>query len=200
MNAPGPAAGEAPLFPLPNLWLFPGAVLPLYIFEPRYRQLVGDILDAQGRIVLGTVVPGHERELAGTPPVYPVAGLGEIAWHQKLPDGCYQLRLVGLARVAIRELESSRLYRRVEVRPLPEQNPREDDVPALRGRLSEAIRARTQPDLALPERAPVARLADLLLLRIPLPTAELQGLFAELDVGRRAEGALYEHERRPRLK
>ena len=54
-----PVRRVVPLFPLPQVWLFPYVVLPLHVFEERYRQMVEDSLDGPGRIVLGTI-----RELA----------------------------------------------------------------------------------------------------------------------------------------
>ena len=51
------------------MWMFPYVVLPLQIFEDRYRSMVEDSLDGPGRIVLGTVMDGHEEELKGSPPV-----------------------------------------------------------------------------------------------------------------------------------
>ena len=59
-----------PLFPLPNLWLFPSVVLPLHVFEERYRQMIEDSLDGVGRLVLGTIQAGHELDSAGSPPVF----------------------------------------------------------------------------------------------------------------------------------
>ena len=52
------ASRVVPLFPLPRVWLFPYVVLPLYVFEERYRQMIEDSLDGPGRIVLGTVEQG----------------------------------------------------------------------------------------------------------------------------------------------
>src|SRR5215468_1542148 len=102
-----------PMFPLPGVFLFPGQLLPLHIFEPRYREMIGDLLDGPGRLVMGTVLPDHESELPGAPPMYPTAGLGEIGRHEHLADGRFNILLVGLSRVSIREVESERLYRKV---------------------------------------------------------------------------------------
>src|SRR5262245_23824108 len=107
-----------PLFPLPGLFLFPGTALPLHIFEPRYRQMVEDLLDTSGRLVLGTVMPGHEKEVMGAPPVHVIAGLGEIARHQRLNDGRFVIFVIGLTRVRLSEVDSDRPYRKVEVAPL----------------------------------------------------------------------------------
>ena len=89
-----PQAKVVPLFPLPNLFLFPGTVMPLHIFEPRYRQMIEDSLDGPGRLVIGTVLEGHQDQLADTPPVHEIAGLGEIA-HQKPPPA---IQLPGIRR------------------------------------------------------------------------------------------------------
>src|SRR4029450_1163194 len=86
-----------PLFPLPNVFLFPGTRMPLHVFEPRYRQMVLDLLDTRGRIVMGTVLESHMHELAAAPPVLPIAGLGEIFHHERLPDGRLYIWLAGVA-------------------------------------------------------------------------------------------------------
>jgi Lon protease-like protein len=195
------ASKLVPLFPLPNLFLFPGTVMPLHIFEPRYRQMIEDSLDGPGRLVIGTVLEQYAHELAGCPPVHAVAGLGEIARHERLPDGRFVIMLVGLSRVQIREAPSQRLYRKVEAVPLSEIQVGAGDEQRLRKELLEAVLART-PDLRskvdkLPADMPVGHLADLLLLRMQLPQSAMQPLYSELDVGDRARHALDEHARRP---
>jgi len=199
---PPAASGKlVPLFPLPNLFLFPGTVMPLHIFEPRYRQMIEDSLDGPGRLVIGTVLEQYAHELAGTPPVHGVAGLGEIARHERLPDGRFVIMLVGLARVQIREAPSERLYRKVEAVPLTEVQVKAVEEKRLRADLTEAVLART-PDLRanadkLPADMPIGHLADLLLLRMQLPQSAMQPLYSELVVADRARHALDEHQRRP---
>jgi Lon protease-like protein len=201
-----PADGDAackvvPLFPLPNLFLFPGTVMPLHVFEPRYRQMIEDSLDGPGRLVIGTVLEGHDGELGGTPPVHQIAGLGEIARHERLPDGRFLIMLVGLARVQIDEVPCDRLYRKVNALPLTEVQVQEDEEERLRRELIDAVLART-PDLRankdkLPPDMPVGHLADLLLLRMQLPQSAMQSLYSELVVADRARHALDEHQKRP---
>lgn len=186
-----------PLFPLANVWLFPGAILPLHIFEPRYREMIEDSLDGPGRLVLGTVMEGHEEHLTGAPPVYPVAGLGEIGRHDRLPDGRFVIILVGLARVRLNEIESDRTYRKVEIEPVLETHADSSADPDLRGQLSEAIRERIQEEIELPKKVPLGHLVDLLTLRMRLPHSRLQEIYQETDVGRRAQLALVEHQARP---
>ena len=179
-----------PLFPLPDVWLHPGVVMPLRIFEPRYRQMIEESLDGPGRLVIGTVVEGHEPEVMGAPPVYPVAGLGEIGRHERLPDGRFHVQIVGLARVRVHERPSERLYRRVAAEPLPESEPGGSEAKKLRAELVKALKQRMPTPQPLPNGIPIGRLADLLSLRLPLAHARAQELFAELDAGRRARSVL----------
>jgi Lon protease-like protein len=194
-----PSAGSAlaPIFPLPGFFLYPGTVVPLHIFEPRYREMIEDLLDGPGRLVMGTVVDGHENELAGAPPVYPIAGLGEIGRHERLPDGRFNLLLVGLSRARVHEVESDRQYRKVEVETLEETPVAEERERALRMTLQKAILARCDEFLNLPALMPITNLADLLIQRMDLPLATVQRLFSELDVEKRANAALHEHDHRP---
>jgi ATP-dependent Lon protease len=185
------------MFPLPNVQLFPGCVMPLHVFEPRYRAMVEDLLDSAGRLVIATVPEEHVADLPASPPVYPVAGLGEIGRHERLPDGRFLIWVVGLARVRLCERPSEKVYRLVAVEPLEETRvePRER-ADALRASLESAIRSRCNGTKELPSQAPIGWLADLLLQKLRLPCAAMQQLYAETDVERRARGALSEHARR----
>ena len=185
-----------PLFPLAGVWLFPRAVMPLHIFEPRYRQMIEDSLDGPGRIVMGTVVEGQEHDMSGAPPVHAVAGLGEIVRHERLPDGRFHIHLWGLGRVNVREVESDRMYRKVEIDPVIDAELGHAESEDLRSALVDAVRARSGQLLDLPDDVPVGFLADLLVLRLQLPHALLQELYADPDPGSRARRALDEHARR----
>lgn len=187
----------APLFPLPGFFLYPGTVVPLHIFEPRYKQMIEDMLDGPGRLVMGSVLEGHERELAGAPPVFPIGGLGEIGRHERLADGRFNILLVGLTRVCMHEVDSDRAYRKVEFEPLEELQVPEPRQRVLRAALQKAVLARCNEFLNLPAQMPASNLADLLIQRMELPRATIERLYAELDVEKRAEAALAEHARQP---
>src|SRR3954469_9275826 len=75
---PTPLPAEIPLFPLPEVVLFPGVERPLLIYEPRYRDMIADAL--KGDSVIGTVLlqPGFEANYEGRPPVYAVGCAGVI--------------------------------------------------------------------------------------------------------------------------
>lgn len=97
-------AGTAPFFPLPNVVLFPHAVLPLHIFEPRYRQMTADILAGERYLAMALMQAGWERVGPDyPPPVHPVMGLGRVVHHELLSDGRYHLSLGGIARVRLIE-------------------------------------------------------------------------------------------------
>src|SRR6266567_2216926 len=108
-----------PIFPLPNCVLLPGGLLPLHVFEPRYRELTRDSLAGHHLIGVARLRPGYEASYYGRPPVYERCGVGRIICSEELPDGRFALLLRGVARVEIaRELPPDRAYRRVEARVL----------------------------------------------------------------------------------
>ncbi len=189
-----------PLFPLPNVFLFPGCVMPLHIFEPRYRQMIEDLLDGPGQIVMGTVPEEHAGALSGAPEVRSIGGLGEICRHERLPDGRFLVWLFGLSRVRVKEAPSERLYRRVEIEPLLETAPAKEREELLRERLRKAILARCDESTTLPKEIPTSCLADLLLQRLSMPQREMEKLYEELDVEARAERGLELHARNPHVR
>ena len=74
-----PSALAVPIFPLPDVTLFPRTLLPLHIFEARYRAMVTDALARDRKICMVRLRPGYEATYAGKPDVYPVGGLGEFS-------------------------------------------------------------------------------------------------------------------------
>jgi Lon protease-like protein len=180
------------------VWLFPSVLLPRHIFEERYRQMIEDSLDGPGRLVLGTIQAGHEQGAAGNPPVYPIAGLGEIGRHERLEDGRYNILLVGLQRVFVREVASDRLYRKVEAHPAPEVPIPSARNAGLRAKVLAALRARAKDLPKIPAEFSTSHLVDMLVLRLPLAHELLNRLYGELDTEKRAHLALEQHELLPR--
>lgn len=120
-----------PIFPLPNVVLFPNVFLPLHIFEPRYRAMVTDALAGDRIIGMVLLQPGYEAEYEGRPPVYPVGCAGVITHCDPLADGRFNIVLRGLERFRIVGEEHSRAYRVAHVTPLSDAVP-EDERQALR--------------------------------------------------------------------
>src|SRR5262245_2358078 len=92
---------QLPIFPLPHCVLLPGGLLPLHVFEARYRELTRDCLDGHRMMAIARLKPGYETEYDGRPPVHPSCGLGRIIASEELSDGRYHILLRGVARVRI---------------------------------------------------------------------------------------------------
>jgi len=107
-----------PLFPLPNVVLFPNVFLPLHIFEPRYREMVADALASDRMIGMVLLRPGWDRNYEGRPAIYPVGCSGVLTHNERLPDGRYNIVLRGIERFRILEEDHSLSYRRALVEPL----------------------------------------------------------------------------------
>jgi Lon protease-like protein len=106
------ALSELPIFPLEDVVLFPGAVLPLHIFEPRYREMTRDAMDSHQLLAMTRL--RDDDDDSDSPPVHEIAGLGRIVACRETDDGRYYLLVRGLARVRIEEeLPLDRAYRRV---------------------------------------------------------------------------------------
>jgi hypothetical protein len=120
---------EIPIFPLPDVVFFPETVLPLHVFEPRYRRMVGDCLAGDRRLAVVMLQPGWEQDYRGRPPVHHVAGAGEIIHAEALPGGRYNILLDGRMRVRIEEeLPREHPYRMVRARRLPDVPPADPAV------------------------------------------------------------------------
>jgi len=116
-----------PVFPVPGIVLFPHALVPLHVFELRYRTMVRDALSGQRVIALALLKPGWENEAHGCPEFHSLGCLArfeEVLW---LPDDCYDLTLLGLSRVRLGRLAREYPYRAARVELLPEEPYAEDD-------------------------------------------------------------------------
>ena len=116
--APATIPRTVPIFPLPDVMLFPGATRPLHIFEARYREMVADALAGDRLIGMVMLEPGYEADYAGRPPVHPVGCIGVIAEATELPDGRYDILLGGLTKFRIVREDHSRAYRLADVEPI----------------------------------------------------------------------------------
>jgi Lon protease-like protein len=126
---------EIPIFPLPDVVFFPETLLPLHVFEPRYRRMIADCLAGDGRLAVAMLRPGWERDYQGRPPIFAVAGAGEIIQAEALADGRYNILLDGRARIRIeQELAGDTPYRRARARRIVEP-PVEPAAPELHERL-----------------------------------------------------------------
>jgi uncharacterized protein len=130
-----------PIFPLPNVVLFPQVFLPLHIFEPRYREMVADALEGDRLIGMVLLRPGWEGTYEGRPPVYPIGCAGVITNHARLSDGRYNIVLRGVEKFRITSEDHSRSYRvaRIERMHEPLDEREREEIHAARGRLESLL-------------------------------------------------------------
>jgi hypothetical protein len=181
------------MFPLPDITFFPHTLLPLHIFEARYRALVADVMARDRRLCIAQLQPGYEADYAGRPAVRAVAGVGEIVKWERLSSGRYNILVKGETRVRIEaEHPSDTLYRIAVGRRLDDVQPRED-LSAARARIRATCRRlllllQRPPDLldgALADDQPPGVVADRVAAAVIPEVSARQGLLETLDVGQR---------------
>jgi ATP-dependent Lon protease len=178
---------EMPFFPLPQVVLFPEALLPLHVFEPRYRALVSDCLASHKVFAVALITDPARPDARGNVPVAEIAGAGLIVEHHGLPDGRSTLLLHGQARVRLEELPFVPPYRRARATLLRDQ-PFDVDATdraallasatAFSGEIHKQDRRFT---LRLPADATAGALADLCAHHLLVDTSVRQALLAETD-------------------
>ena len=105
---------ELPVFPLSNAIFFPKTLLPLNIFEPRYKQMTEHAVD--GNKLIGMVQSNQKIDEKGKAEVYNIGCVGYIEFHSKTPDGRYLINLKGISRFKIKEeINTNNLYRKFSV-------------------------------------------------------------------------------------
>ena len=189
-----PALDALPIFPLPDVVLFPRALLPLHVFEPRYQALLADCMATHKCMAMAlTVGVGGEGGEGGDgerPGVARIAGAGIVVQHQALGDGRSNIMLHGRARVLLEELPFVPPYRRARARVLQEVGSAPDaQRAALRAAavafVSAARRRDVEIELELPADIDAAGAADLCAHHLVLDPAVRQRALEELDVGAR---------------
>jgi len=199
-----PESGSVPVFPLPNAVLFPQTVLPLHIFEPRYREMVRDAQAGDGLIAIALLQSGFEKDYAGSPAIHTLGTIGRIEQLERLPDGRSNLNLVGLVRVELSEISSSRPYREARFTPLAEAAVDENDpdirnskveLLASQGYLMREINDGTGTSIPMIEDLPYASAVNGSCANLPALPAVRQELLALDDLRercRRVSGLLNE--------
>jgi len=190
-----------PIFPLPNVVLFPNVFLPLHIFEPRYREMTADALKSDRLIGMVLLRPGWEGEYEGRPPVYPVGCSGVITHADQLDDGRYNIVLRGVERFRIVEEDDRLSYRRARVDQAPDDSCRAEDrvvikgcrakldallAPALERSLA-VLGQETGNDARIPSAMPDQDLVNTLAQYLDLEPLEKQALLEERSLRSRAQ-------------
>jgi len=184
-----PVIRQIPVFPLPDVVFFPGTVLPLHVFETRYRAMVKDALQADRTIAVVLLKPGWEQQYAGNPDCFAIATAGRMEEIETTPDGRYYFKLAGSVRIRLGEVLRDAPYRLVVAEEIPEL-PVDEGDPAIRsGKLDllatqaclvRELTGNDMPRLVFDERMSFASAVNAACASLPTNAATRQALL-ELD-------------------
>jgi Lon protease-like protein len=170
------------VFPLPGVVLFPGTLLPLHIFEPRYRTMLAECM-AGSRCMAMAFQLDEPVDVAGEPRWSPIAGVGRVVHHVMLRDGRSNIVLQGLARVRLEELPFVPPYRRARAE-IADDAPRtvpSIDRAALQATASALAAAASVTDFEIPSGLEPGASADLCAHQLLRDGAARQAILEELD-------------------
>jgi uncharacterized protein len=168
-----------PVFPLPNVVLFPGVFLPLHIFEPRYRAMTRDALAGDRIIGISLLRPGFEADYERRPPIYPVGCAGVISHSERLADGRFNVVINGLSKYRVRDELDGGEYRQARIEALSEPLSRDERAtlerlrPRLETSLVDALKA---ADVQIPDTLADVDLVHALCQYMQFSPAERQAL------------------------
>lgn len=201
-------SGTARLFPLPSVVVYPDALVPLKVFEPRYIALIHDALEGDGLVGMALLKPGYEEDYDGSPAVHPVICLGRILKHTVLPSGHVDFWLYGLARARIQEELPSSPFRRARVELVEDvvAAPAQEAVAQKLRRVLELVPGRRSVVFEMRRMAGQlrgvdagpGRFADAVANVCDLTPPERYAILAEADVGRRFDRLIRLLEQRAR--
>jgi len=182
-----------PLFPLPNTVLFPQTVLPLHVFEPRYKEMTERALEGERLIGMALLKAGWEPEYYGNPEVHDVVGIGRIMHERRTDDGRYTFLLYGVARARVVETVSEHPYRTARVEVLRDRFDAQDAslnqkrlglLAVYTALVRNVIR---DPAMAPEVDIPLGALCDVLAMFAEGDVRDKQAVLEELDVAARVE-------------
>ncbi len=181
-----------PVFPLDRALVLPRSPLPLQIFEPRYLNMVDDVMAGDRIIGMVQTRPGGER---ARPRLAGVGCAGRITSYAETPDGRYRITLTGVCRFEIaEELSAMTPYRQVRAVFAPYEADLAEPVPPFpdRARLSRALRRYLNHrsydiDWDSANNAPLEPLVNSLCMGLPFDVAEKQALLEARDFADRVE-------------
>lgn len=121
---------EVPVMTLPGVAFFPQALMPLHIFEPRYRQMLSDVLATNRLFAVAGIDPRRAEDATQFEPPHRIASVGIVRACQKNDNGTANLLLQGLCRVEIAGILADEPYRRISIRALTSRPGASEEVNA----------------------------------------------------------------------
>ncbi len=167
-----------PLFPLPNVVLFPHMPMPLHVFEPRYRKMVEDAMSGPKLIGMTLLQPGWEPQYLGRPAIYAVGCAGRIEQCEPVENGRYNILLRGISRFRILEEQDGEPYRLAAVETLPDGVGDQASLEGLRRQVLTALaKSADGPEsLVLQDELPAELFVNALCQSLKLTPVERQSL------------------------
>lgn len=140
-----------PVMTLSNAVLFPQAMMPLFIFEPRYKEMLSDVLN-NDRIFAVATLDERTEDATNSETPYSIAGIGVVRACKKNPDGSSNLVLQGLARVELEDIVSEEPYRTARIRQiLSEPGGPEERIASLKSRLLSLLQTQRRLGAGIPK-------------------------------------------------
>lgn len=205
--------GRIPIFPLPETVFYPHTVLPLHVFEPRYRQMVAEALPSDGVLGIVLLQPGWQECYFESPETYSVGCAGPMTDVVQLPDGRYTLSLAGRWKMEVIRYVRTEPYRIAEVRELEEREPDESLTAAQKAKtrllgayttLAAELAGRPSNPFTLDSSLELSQIVNLACLHLGIEAEEKQRLLELGDVEERARRVIRmlegEHQRVLRLR
>ncbi len=199
---------EVPLFPLPQMVLLPGEPMPLHIFEEKYKIMTESALAGERLIAMGHMKTEPDKRGSDQPEIYDIAGLGRIVMDEKLGNGRFNLVLLGLRRVRVKEIVQEKPFARARIEVLADRFSQTsssvieslsdelldlfEDVSLEREDHHPAQDLQAAPlDAGSLESLPLGTLCDVLASALNMKPVEKQMLLEETDVIKRAQTLLF---------
>jgi len=185
-------SGIVPIFPLSTVVFFPNTLLPLHIFEERYRDMLSNALNSERIIAMALLKPGWEENYNGSPEIYEVAGMGRIVSSETFSDGRSNIVLYGLKRIKIVEFIEERPYRTAKIEVL--ENRKSSDEKNYKDRINNIVSDWNdmlgskfkEHKLSLNMNLPLENLTDVMASVIFTNIFDKQSFLEETDVDKRA--------------
>lgn len=185
------------MFPLPDTVLFPGQVLPLHIFEPRYREMTRDVVTSSEMLLaIALLKPGYEDSyFTNSAPIHGLAGLGKVLEWGRLADGKYNIVVRGCHRVRVISELNGATYRRARLEILESPGSvaiehlacaRDELTGVIRDRLTCNPECQAKLLSLLEAGAPLGEVADMIAAALPLSGEAKQVMLGDLDPAQRA--------------
>jgi ATP-dependent Lon protease len=201
--------GRVRLFPLPELVVFPHAMQPLHIFEPRYCDLLADAMASDHLIAMATVVGGLPAAANSQPQLHPTLCIGRIVSHVETEAGTHNILLIGAKRARIRqEIKTNRPFRMADIELAADVQPvSETESQRLKMEVLNAFsavipgNATVQQNLheLMASQMGLSAIADIIAYTLPLGTPAKLQLLDLNDVGERAKLLVELLKRLPKL-